>query len=1659
MKRKLIAAAGMLAAALGTAFAVEKPPVPANGCYVGATLDPQTEVYDFNRKIGKHHAVFLVFVKFPDVLNVSSSEYERLVRFMPPVMAAGAIPMVTLECFNGLDGYDTNQVNEFADMLNNYNWPIFLRWNHEMNGSWYPWGHQPTLYIQKFREFADIIHARAPGVAMTWTPNQCWGYPWSWGAYAMPQEARDPAHPRHADFTLMDTDHDNWITGADDPYTPYYPGDAYVDWVGHSFYHWGNGPEGRGYNQVPDTSYWARANGIGDPTTANFHDLIAAPHNKPMMIAETSAFYDPTDFLNRRLVPPVTGPAEEDIKVRWVREVYNLIGDEVGPDIRQAMPMLKSINWFNQLKFEAEVHTNVSWRLQDNLIVRSLYQTITADPFFLGAPFPADRIELVSSCPEVMPNDRYEFAVSYRLRTNRYLQVSILDPADNYEWYGGTSLLVAAGSGLLNLQFPVQKQPAVGEYLLDLMITPPPPDEGWSNRVDRLAVPVHVVTDALSWVSYPDPIRVGDDIQVSLAYEAHGCTPKSISVSVLQSNTWEWLGGGSVDVGLGSGTTTLVFRLVNNPTSTTPDPYVLNAFLARQGEGWSNATANADMIPVTVLPAPSNRLSFVSAADTVQNGQSYPLSLDYELMENGYLVVNLIKTNVSGAPDWYGGTNIALAQGSGTAHVNVQIEGYPPNGAQCEWSAFIGPDLDWVHALAMTQYRPVTVQGDEVEIVSYPPILRMNQDITVCLDYLAWPADTGKYVQVDVMQDQTWDWIGGKAVPLEPGIGVTCVTFRLDHAPTSTALHPYVIAASMARLGDDYLKSTAAAERKGVTVVVDRVWFVDAPRVVRQGAACDVTIGYALESNSVLTVDLLKPDAGVGSNFFGRGTLGVPAGVATCTVPVPVVNRPPGDTNYAWKAYLSASADFSNATAEAMFAPVTAKADRVWFVDAPSVTRKGDVPGITLGYDVESNAWLTVNLLRPGHEPGSDWYGRGTNLALAGAGTATVWLAVEDDPPGGTDYVWQAYVSPDGQASNARAEVVFSPVTVRQDRIWFVSATNSVWGGRTFDVRLGTEAESNGFLVAELLDLTKPPGSDWFGSGSIPLAAGTRTSTVSVTLERALPAGTTYVWNAFFGSTPQFTTARASAQQGPVTGGCDRLWFVASVDTVRAGRVYCLQLGYQSYDAQNLSLNLMDPNGAPGSEWFGGTNIQIAAGAHTNTVCVRVVDYAAVWTNLEWSAFIGPTLNYTDAMAEASAGPVWATGDRLWYVSAPDEVRAGFASTVVMGYDSESNGFLRLNLLDPLAGPLSNWFGGVTIPVAQGIHTSAATIAIDRNIPTNRTYQWSSFIGPTDDYARCTAAALRSPVAAAADEVWFVNAPANVDNLGAYDIRVGYDALSNGVLSVNFMKGLNWYGGGSVPVSAGRGTATVSVAIQNLPEPGTNYEWHTFVGPSTEFTNCTGKVKLAPVTVVGDSVWFVSYPNGFWTPQWQYVTVGYDVRTSRWLQCDLLTPDTYIWHGGGSAYVGAGQGSYTFVLFINNDFLSGYNYWSTFSCREQSSWATRTASAATAPFWVHRDPVYINAAPTSAARGAVCNVTLSWEVFEPSEVHIDLVLNNGTTYPCYGSAWTSPVNGVGSQTFQVTVDPAAPPATNYVWSSWVGPVGQGYEHRTDDDIRGPVRVY
>ncbi len=106
--------------------------------------------------------------------------------------------------------------------------PLYVRFAHEMNGTWYPWcpyvngnggGDQ---YIAAWRHIVDIFREeKATNVRWIWSPN-----------------TEFQSYPYSAQFSSM------------------YPGDAYVDWIGLSGYNWG-GPSWASFTDIYASTYAA----------------------------------------------------------------------------------------------------------------------------------------------------------------------------------------------------------------------------------------------------------------------------------------------------------------------------------------------------------------------------------------------------------------------------------------------------------------------------------------------------------------------------------------------------------------------------------------------------------------------------------------------------------------------------------------------------------------------------------------------------------------------------------------------------------------------------------------------------------------------------------------------------------------------------------------------------------------------------------------------------------------------------------------------------------------------------------------------------------------------------------------------------------------------------------------------------------------------------------------------------------------------------------------------------------------------------------------------------------------------------------------------------------------------------------------------------------
>lgn len=311
---------------------------------LGVNLDWGTEqLAEFSAAIGGRPAAAVVFTELP----LTPDNRTNLLAAADQIRGENSTLLLTLEPRAGLAAVTEEVVAETAALLaeiSDTGVPVIVRFAHEMNGSWYPWGQQPEEYVTTFRAMAAALDASAPGVAMMWAPNYGGGYPFTGGQFET--TADEPG------FELLDTDGDGVLTMADDPYAPYYPGDDVVDWVGMSLYHWGS-TYPWGENEVAEPTKFVdqlRGTYVGlggdDSSLPDFAATYAEGPGIPLAIPETAAFV-------RADVDPALAL---EIKRSWWQQVF-------AADTLEQVPGLAMINWFEWNKFEVEVDGDVDWTI------------------------------------------------------------------------------------------------------------------------------------------------------------------------------------------------------------------------------------------------------------------------------------------------------------------------------------------------------------------------------------------------------------------------------------------------------------------------------------------------------------------------------------------------------------------------------------------------------------------------------------------------------------------------------------------------------------------------------------------------------------------------------------------------------------------------------------------------------------------------------------------------------------------------------------------------------------------------------------------------------------------------------------------------------------------------------------------------------------------------------------------------------------------------------------------------------------------------------------------------------------------------------------------------------------------------------------------------
>lgn len=294
---------------------------PKNGALLGAYAELDPVVHNpangkpfyttgFPELTGKKHAAYLLYFTY-------GKPFSNLKNHISQAAANGTALQLGLQPMKGLaEVKDDAYLRGLAREVGESGIPVFLRFANEMNGDWVPWHGDPKAYIEKFRLVAKVFKEEAPdNVVMVWSPDRL---------------------PEH---NISD----------------YYPGDAYVDWVGVSLY--------TIFNPAFDPLKLGEDRSSHVEKFDNIYKMYAA--RKPIFISEGGISY--------------MYPEKKLDKTDWA--VYKT--KEFYASLPMLYPKVKGVFWFdsnhdssNRIKY---------YMLSANRKLLDAYKTSIANPFYLSA--------------------------------------------------------------------------------------------------------------------------------------------------------------------------------------------------------------------------------------------------------------------------------------------------------------------------------------------------------------------------------------------------------------------------------------------------------------------------------------------------------------------------------------------------------------------------------------------------------------------------------------------------------------------------------------------------------------------------------------------------------------------------------------------------------------------------------------------------------------------------------------------------------------------------------------------------------------------------------------------------------------------------------------------------------------------------------------------------------------------------------------------------------------------------------------------------------------------------------------------------------------------------------------------------------------------------
>ncbi|MDO8737312.1 MAG: glycosyl hydrolase [Thermoleophilia bacterium] len=291
------------------------------------------DLHDFESSIGRQTDVFLWYESISEDFYADTflpmAQEGRIIQLAwePHDFSRPATDQPEYRLARITAGDFDNDIRRWARQLRDFGYPVYFRPMSEMNGDWVTWGgsangNSPQDYIPAWRHVHDIfVQEGATNVKWVWSPNR-----------------------------------DGSTSAAQATFNTYYPGDAYVDFIGINGYNWGTL-----YNTPDWTSSWQSF----EEVIRYSYDVAVANTDKSVVICETAT-------------TEVGGNTGNGGKAGWITDAF--------ASLPSRFPRIISLTWFN-------INKETDWRVQSSAAGLQSFRAAIIDdgntqpPVLVEAPF------------------------------------------------------------------------------------------------------------------------------------------------------------------------------------------------------------------------------------------------------------------------------------------------------------------------------------------------------------------------------------------------------------------------------------------------------------------------------------------------------------------------------------------------------------------------------------------------------------------------------------------------------------------------------------------------------------------------------------------------------------------------------------------------------------------------------------------------------------------------------------------------------------------------------------------------------------------------------------------------------------------------------------------------------------------------------------------------------------------------------------------------------------------------------------------------------------------------------------------------------------------------------------------------------------------------